>query len=180
MDNTKKSLVIIINGKAGVGKDTIIDEYSKINTQKKILNYSSIDYFKDIAKEQFKWNEIKDEKGRKLLSSLKSIAIEYNNLPFILTKNTIDEFINTKQNNTKILFIHVRESDEILNIVTYLKEKNINYLSLFIDTDRKITKYNNKSDESVKYSNKLYTNIIKNNDLKTAIKELSNIINNSL
>ena len=46
-----------------------------------VFSYSTIDTYKKIAKESFDWDEVKDEKGRKLLSDLKLAGINYNDAP---------------------------------------------------------------------------------------------------
>ena len=53
-----KKLIVVINGPAGVGKDTMIEEYAK-RTKNSVYNYSTIyDYFKEIAKKDFGWNRM--------------------------------------------------------------------------------------------------------------------------
>lgn len=99
--------VIIINGFAGVGKDT----FSSIcSVYKKTMNYSSVDKIKELAL-LCGWDGIKNEKGRKLLSDLKLALSEYNDLPFKCMKNKVEEF---NLSDAELLFLHIREPNEIM------------------------------------------------------------------
>ena len=100
-------IVIIINGKGGAGKDTICDIVSQhYNT----MNVSSIDPIKEIAL-KYGWNGEKDNKSRKFLADLKRAFIEYNDLPNNYLKRKYDDFISA--DDKKILFVHIREADQI-------------------------------------------------------------------
>lgn len=179
MIKLNKKLIIIINGPAGVGKDTLIEEYSK-RTNNSIYNYSSIDYFKDIAKKDFCWDGKKDKKGRKLLSDIKSIASEYNDLPTEIIVNKIEQFCGMSYKNNAVMFVHIREKDETDKLVKRLKEKDIPVKTMFIYTSREIESFkDNKSDEySSDCKNGLndYNVLIYNDDLNYAVNEMSNII----
>ena len=108
--------IIIINGQGGVGKDTICDIVKK---HYKIKVVSSIDMIKAIAI-YGGWDKQKDLKGRKLLSDLKLAFSEYNNLPFKQMAHEIKIFKNFR--DEQILFIHVRELDEIKKLVSEYPE----------------------------------------------------------
>lgn len=87
--NNKKNVpLIILNGSGGVGKDSFVNACANYVS---LENYSTITYYKEIAKEKFNWDGIKDEKGRKLLSDLKRASIEYNNLPLKQFQKEYDE-----------------------------------------------------------------------------------------
>lgn len=102
-----EKLVIIINGKPGSGKDTLCELAAK---HYKVKIISAITPIKDIAKENG-WDGVKDEKSRKLLSDLKHIFIKYNDLPNKYLLSKYQEFVKDKE--TEILFVHIREADEI-------------------------------------------------------------------
>lgn len=103
-----KKVVIVINGKGGSGKDTLCKIFSNKYYKAKII--SAITPIKDIAKANG-WNGEKDEKSRKFLSDLKRAFIEYNDLPNRYLLSEYQEFIKDKE--TKVLFVHIREVDEI-------------------------------------------------------------------
>lgn len=100
--------VYIINGSAGVGKDTFV---SLCNELVPVLNHSSIDKVKEIARE-IGWNGIKDEKSRKFLSDLKLLTTMFNDMPFKDLVSTVDSF-KQKDLQNKALFLHIREPEEI-------------------------------------------------------------------
>jgi len=97
--------VIIINGNAGVGKDTLINFARR---RFKIKNISSIDPIKRIAR-MGGWRD-KDEKGRKLLVDLKELFVKFNDLP---TKFLMEEFHKFQQSDKHFMFVHIREPQEI-------------------------------------------------------------------
>jgi len=99
-------LIIVINGKAQAGKDTLCDIVIKNYKAKKI---SSIAPFAKIAKENG-WDGVKDNKARKLLSDLKRAFAEFNDLP---TTYLVQESEGFAAGDDDILFVHIRESDQI-------------------------------------------------------------------
>lgn len=120
--------VVIINGSAGVGKDTFSSICSKYC---KVINYSSIDKIKELAL-LCGWDGVKDERGRRLLSDMKFALSRYNDLPFQSMKNAVDEFYLS---DAELLFLHIREPKEIaraaneFNAVTLLiKNPRINHI----------------------------------------------------
>lgn len=103
--------IVVINGTGGSGKDTFVELTSTI---RKVYNVSSIDKVKEIAK-TCGWNGKKDEKDRKFLSDLKILLIKYNDLPFNDICEKIEKFNNSED---EIMFIHIREPEEIKRIVS--------------------------------------------------------------
>ena len=111
--------IIIINGSGGCGKDTVISFISEVRS---VINYSSVDSVKDIAK-LIGWNGGKTEKDRKFLSDLKLLTTEYNDMPFNCMKNCVDIFIN--HTNSTFLFLHIREPKEIDRAVKEFNAKTL-------------------------------------------------------
>ena len=98
--------VFVINGMGGSGKDTFVSFVSDFIPA---INFSSVDKIKRIAI-IVGWDGSKAEKDRKFLSDLKVLCSEYNDMPFNDMKNKVNEFLNS---NMHILFLHIREPDEI-------------------------------------------------------------------
>lgn len=158
--------IIIINGYGGSGKDTFVNLVSKYN---KVYNISSVDKIKEIAK-LMGWNEEKDEKSRKFLSDLKKLSTDYNDMPFINIRNAVNDFY---ESDKEIMFIHIREPEEIERAA-----KEFDAKTLFIKRDDidKIT--SNYADASVENYN--YDYIIDNTtleDLEKKAKDFYNLIN---
>lgn len=99
--------IFITNGMACSGKDT----FAKIlNKYVSTLKISSIDKIKNVA-EYCGWNGEKDEKSRKLLSDLKMLLTEYNDLPFKTIADSVYHFRRGTLHN--VLLIDIREPAEI-------------------------------------------------------------------
>jgi len=103
---TLDKIVIIINGKGGVGKDTLCEIACQHFAG---INISSITPIKEIAS-LGGWAGEKEEKSRRLLSKLKEAFSEYNDLPFSYLMEQYREFLHS---NSTILFVHIREAVEI-------------------------------------------------------------------
>lgn len=114
MNQCPDKLLIVINGKGGVGKDTMVEELAK---RWRVRNVSSVDPIKEIAR-MCGWNGEKDNKSRKFLSDLKRVLIEYNDLPSRYLSSQCDKFATTDEH---IMCIHIREEDQIRSFVSEAK-----------------------------------------------------------
>ena len=159
--------IIVINGTGGSGKDTFVSFCSKYAN---VFNFSSIDKIKEVAK-MMGWDGGKTEKDRKFLADLKTLATEYNDMPYNSIKDAINEFYN---NNSKLMFIHVREPKEIDRIV-----KTYNAKSVLIKRKNYEIIKSNSSDANVE--NYDYDYVVENDtlekleeDAKIFVSEFSN------
>lgn len=111
---TMKKVIIIINGRGGCGKDTLIkffkDEVHNPNYESIVWNISSIDPIKEIAAKYGYEESNKDGKSRKFLSDLKNIFVNWNDLPnqYLLSKTSM--FLDRSD---RYMFVHIRERTEI-------------------------------------------------------------------
>lgn len=160
--------IFIINGSGGVGKDTFVemvsvelnDIFKRFHT---VINFSSIDRVKEIAKE-IGWDGKKTEKNRKFLSDLKYLTKKYCDMPFESMRNKVNEFM--KNENSVVLFLHIREPEEIARAV---KEFDAKTVLVVRDSVEHII--SNMSDENVFNYN--YDFIIDNSGTK---EELNNSV----
>ncbi|SFS04499.1 hypothetical protein [Anaeromicropila populeti] len=135
-----EKLVIIINGRGGVGKDTLCSITEKYY---RILNVSSITPIKEIAF-QCGWNGEKDDKARKFLSDLKTILVEFNNLPQKYLEKQYNEFLNS---NNQIMFVQIREGSEIIK---FRNSVSTPCITLLIKRSNEIiSQWGNTSDDEV-------------------------------
>lgn len=102
----------VINGKGGCGKDTFCSAISESGEFGEVVNISSIDPVKEVARFAG-WDGVKDEKGRRFLSDLKQIMTEYNDCS---NKFCFDVF-NKNLKNEGVIFVHIREPKEIERFV---------------------------------------------------------------
>lgn len=143
--------VVIINGCGGVGKDTFVEQcrkccsykYRDIDVIFQIMNYSTVDKIKEIAK-KLGWDGAKTEKDRKFLSDLKELTSEYNDFSYNETIRRIREEYKESSENykniksvsiiRKFLFIHCREPKDIQRIVDFCKTEFVDVNVLDIHT----------------------------------------------
>lgn len=175
-------LIIIINGKGGCGKDTLVKFVQSQYEKYKVWNVSSIDPVKDIAKAYGYEEDNKDEKWRRFLSLLKEA--------FSLTTNLSLKYLLQKtktflESNDKVMFVHIREPQEIdkykLAVKDIFSTEEFRLHTLLIkraDTDDKI--YGNKSDDEVDNYNYDFTFVNKDGEnidkYKFMIYYLENIL----
>lgn len=121
-----EKIVIIINGRGGVGKDTLCNLSQQFFTSEVV---SSITPIKEIA-QYCGWNGKKDEKSRKFLSDLKRLLVDYNNLPTNYLMGEYDAFL---MGGLDILFVQIREKDQIDE---FRKQIDIKNITLLIQSNR--------------------------------------------
>lgn len=143
-----RKLVIVINGSAGVGKDTICRLVGKYYS---VMNISSVDPIKKIAADNG-WDGRKDEKSRKFLADLKQLFVDFNDLP---QKYLLEKYREFLQGDREILFVHIREPEEIAKFKSSVGEGCVTLLVRGRDGIRK--KWNNSADAAVEnYSYDFY------------------------
>lgn len=135
-----KPIVIIINGAGGVGKDAICGVFRGHSLT---LVYSSIQPIKRIAYE-IGWEGEKTDKARKMLSDLKDICTEYNDLPF---KYMAEKLEYTKDEDYVIF--HIREPPEIDKFKQYVIAQGYTCKTLLIRSERAQQSYGNHADDDV-------------------------------
>ena len=136
-------IVIIINGAGGVGKDTIC---SVLRHHRHTLVYSSIQPIKRIAYE-IGWEGEKTDKARKMLSDLKDICTEYNNLPLMYMVGKLEKA--GIEPNVDIVIFHIREPGEIAKFKQYAKHQGYTCKTLLIRSERAQQSYGNHADDDV-------------------------------
>lgn len=160
----KNKEIIVINGPAGIGKDSFIKEFSQ---HRKTINFSSVDKVKEVAK-IIGWTGAKTEKDRKFLSDLKALTTNYNDMSYLDTKKAIEKF---KKGDNEYIFIHIREKEEIERIV---KEFNATTLLIIKDNVDLIT--SNASDANI-FQYKSYDYTVKIDILENLPKYVTEFIN---
>lgn len=171
--------VFIINGSGGHGKDSFIEALNNLFWKECVVgNYSSIDKVKEIAK-AIGWDGTKTERNRKFLNDLKLLTIAFNDMPL----NDIKEYTNSFMSNdttNRILFLHVREPEEIAKAINAFKEYNAKALLVKRDSAKHIV--SNMADGNVYDYN--YDIVINNNGTLTDLKNKAScfykdLLNNS-
>ena len=133
--------IIIINGGAGVGKDTFVQMCQNIDPT--IQNLSSVDYVREVAHE-LGWSGEKDDKARRFLSDLKKAMMLYNGAPFYKVFETINDF-----DEDAVVFLHVREPDEIELYKKQIKANCDKVITLLVRNNRVNEVTTNSSDANV-------------------------------
>lgn len=163
----KSKVVIIINGKGGVGKDTMCD-FAKEWYHTRVI--SSITPIKEIANmilKDYGYTEEKGDKERRLLSDLKDAFTRYNNLPL---KYLVGELYTFYRSDDDLIFVHIREPEEIDTLKKYVEnEYKIPCITLLIERDKVEKVYGNHADDDV--SNYDYDEVFYNNDTLSRSKD---------
>lgn len=102
----KEKVLMIINGKGGVGKDTLCAFAGRYF---QVRNVSSITPIKEIAAEHG-WQGEKTPRARKFLADLKEAFTQYNDLP---TKYLLEQYKEFLASEEELMFAHIREGSEI-------------------------------------------------------------------
>lgn len=101
-----KKLILIVNGRGGVGKDTLCEALGR---RHRVQNVSAIDPIKQVAR-GCGWKGEKDDKARRFLAELKQAFIHYNDLPTVYLRERTEEFLRGED---EILIVQIREADQI-------------------------------------------------------------------
>ena len=105
-----KKAVFVINGRGGVGKDTLCSFAAK---KYAVRNISTITPIKALAA-QCGWKGEKTNRARKFLSDLKALLVDYNDYP---TNWAMEEYKSFLACDEEILFVHIREGSEIAKFI---------------------------------------------------------------
>lgn len=155
--------VVIINGKAGTGKDTFVTMCRDILGITKILNISTVDYVKEIAA-HCGWDGTKTPKNRKFLSDLKDLLTEWNDIPFKKVCQDIKTWqhlwIASGEYDKAVIFIHCREPKEIKKLCEELSIYNPITLLMRRDAAESVEQVNHADNEVLNYE---YDYVIPNN-----------------
>lgn len=161
--------IVIINGSGGCGKSTFVKlcEQVGIYGQSKevgeivVKETSSIDYIRQIAKNEFGYNPAnKNPKDRKMLSQIKEVLEEYSDLP---TREVLTRILQIKAEYLGkittgfyrpnayhyVVFVNIREPQYIKKFIKYIEMENIETTTLLIKNPNVELILSNNSDASV-------------------------------
>ncbi|MBQ9115668.1 MAG: hypothetical protein IJY04_01460 [Clostridia bacterium] len=137
-------LGIVINGRGGVGKDTLCDFAAKAY---RTVNVSSVTPIKRIAAENG-WKGEKTPEARRFLAELKRVFTEYNDLPNRYALAEYGKFVEDPEK--QIFFVHIREGAEIEKFVRGAKcFDGAKCVTLLVTSERCSGTYGNTSDDMV-------------------------------
>lgn len=136
-----RNQVFVINGQAGVGKNTFVDFCAEILKLRDIHtnDISSVDKVKE-AGSILGWNGEKDELGRQFLSNLKDMSTEFCDGPF----KYMEEYI-VEVDDDEVTFLHIREPEEIKKVV----DKYPHVVTVVIKSTRMLDTFDNHADSNV-------------------------------
>lgn len=176
-NNYNNSIVVIINGTGGSGKDTFVEKCKEITSAYdniRVENLSTVDCVKKIAK-QMGWNSNKKtESDRKLLCSLKDLWEEYNSGTTEYIVKAIKSKLDLNILNFKtIFFVHCREPEYIDKLKLHIMCKlGIKSKTLLVVNDNIDHIISNDADKNVfEYE---YDYIINNNSTLEDLKISAN------
>jgi len=146
-----KTLVVVINGAAGTGKDTFVEFVRAHLAQRGLVssNHSSVGLVKEAAL-ILGWDGEKDEQGRQFLSDLKDLSTNTYDGPM----KYMTELITQLKHD--VMFFHIREPLEIAKFL----ETHPGAISILVHRDG-AQGFGNHADQNVK--NHPYDYEIRNN-----------------
>ena len=147
-----KKLTLVINGRGGVGKDTLCEAAA---ARYRVMNVSSITPIKELAT-ACGWKGEKTDRARRFLADLKALTAAYNDYPTAWITERYRDFLAGEDD---ILFVHIREGEEIRKFVAATKGEA---KTLLVRADRRMAAhtYGNASDDMVEnYSYDYYFEI---------------------
>ena len=112
MENKNKK-VFIINGRSGVGKDTLIG--GLVEAGQHVLNVSTVDKVKEVALFAG-WDGVKDDRGRQFLIDIRIAMVNYDDL---INKYTVSKYQEFLTSDDEFMFIHCRD----IPVIEYLKSQ---------------------------------------------------------
>lgn len=134
---TTRTKVVIINGKSQSGKDTFCkyaqgycDDDESANT----LIISSVDPLKEMLT-QLGWDGTKTDEIRDMLMCMKQLWVQNQDGPTMFLFNNILEFHKACTGEDNIVFVHIREPEEIkklVNALTGFESMGIDVISLLV------------------------------------------------
>lgn len=160
--------IIVVNGKGGIGKDTLINNLLSVSD---IIPYnvSSIDPIKAKCREYWETKQ-KSEAYRKLLATLKKAYDEFelatNGVSFtekyLLEKTEL--YMNISGEAQYVMFVHIREPENIQTYINDVAQKypDVKVATLLVSSKRAKKSYGNEADEGVE--NYKYTHYFESND----------------
>ena len=180
---TTRTKVVIINGKPQSGKDTFCkyaqgycDDDESANT----LIISSVDPLKEMLT-QLGWDGTKTDKIRGMLMDMKQLWVQNQDGPTMFLFNNILEFHKACTGEDNIVFVHIREPEEIkklVNALTGFESMGIDVISLLVirkggeDTPNQPAE-TRKSDDEALINNYEYDMTINNDEDLIRLQELA-------
>ena len=180
---TTRTKVVIINGKPQSGKDTFCkyaqgycDDDESANT----LIISSVDPLKEMLT-QLGWDGTKTDKIRDMLMDMKQLWVQNQDGPTMFLFNNILEFHKACTGEDNIVFVHIREPEEIkklVNALTGFESMGIDVISLLVirkgeeDTPNQPAETRRSDDEALINSYE-YDVIINNDEDLIKLQELA-------
>ena len=134
---TTRTKVVIINGKPQSGKDTFCkyaQGYCNDDESANTLIISSVDPLKEMLT-QLGWDGTKTDKIRDMLMDMKQLWIQNQDGPTMFLFNNILEFHKACTGEDNIVFVHIREPEEIkklVNALTGFESMGIDVISLLV------------------------------------------------
>ena len=160
--------IVIINGRAGVGKDQFVTEVKNLIGEYRCYNHSTVEFTKFVAI-CAGWRQDKTPENRLFLSKLKKLLTEWDDIPYkkaLIEVRDCERYAKAhKCEDQSVLFIHCREPEEIERFVTGLDAHTLLIKRAAADE----VEQSNPSDENVE--NYAYDVIVDNNGTIEELRE---------
>lgn len=168
MELQTRTFVVVVNGLAGSGKDTFVDECMKYCDDYEcanVLNLSTIDPVKELLR-GLGWDaNTKTDEVRDMLSNMKQFWVDHQNGPTLYLITNILNFHQMHMKEDNIIFCHIREPEEIHKLMRIIRPMwifGIYGTTVKVERNVMVTAAN-KSDNADVINSYSYDKVIDNN-----------------
>lgn len=143
--------VIVVNGPPRAGKDTLVEAMMRHYADRghHVASFSSIDPIRDMLTEAGIDTSAKTQADRALLAAMGTLLEQHSNFR---TNWCVNQVLITHRcfcRKAPVVFLHVREPENIDRIEALLAPCDIRLWRVFVESDRAETTFSNPSDANV-------------------------------
>jgi len=138
--------IIIINGLPGSGKDAFVNIVKQLIPDKSVINISSVDYIKNVLRNQFNISDFKVPAVRNIIANINELS----DVNFNHTLKSIRFHIENEDRDV-LVFLHMREPHKIKLVKSIFENVVTLYIERNIDIDKNIVNSSDLNTDKYKY-----------------------------
>lgn len=168
----EKPIVFLLNGAGANGKDTFVSELQSV-MDVPIAHYSSVDRVYQAMEILIDNNQYeKTDEWRTFMHDIKAAWKKYDNGPYYYIMDRIMNAFQTYTCCSALIFIDIREIDEIKSVQEECKNRGITCFTMYVHGRIDPTVYTNSSDRNVDQYDYDFNIVNINDDMKPLRKQI--------